>query len=196
MIKKELADDLFPPLLLEALAYPEAGHASMAALFDVPIKHVALAERCQQPEFNAHTVFDFAAVEPKEIPAIKYAIIAAASEHSEQLSPKFPEFKSLHKRYSHLRPFNIGVRNDLIHGLNAMVGYMVLGLAESTAKQYFKRDVREPAGRLVAVNARVVTALAENLRQHHFMTGQEVRELVSANGGLTTAGILKRFHIE
>src|SRR5438874_197135 len=121
-VAKKKMQDPFPPIFVEALAYHEAGHVVMAVLFDAPIRHVAIADRCKEPGFNGRTEFDWER-RKKPMPALCYGLLCVGSEASEKLSPHFDEFRSLHKKHRHLKAFSSGVRNDIITGLNAMVHY-------------------------------------------------------------------------
>jgi hypothetical protein len=194
VVAKKTIQDPFPPVFVEALAYHEAGHVFMAVLFDAPIKHVAIADRCAEPGFNAHTVFDWES-RKKPMPVLCYALMCVASESSEKLSPHFDEFKSLHKKHRHLTAFALGVRNDIIHGLNTMVHYSLLGYSESTAKQHFKQEIREPAEQIIQLNAKSVVAFAEYLRQDRFVDGAEAKEVIFSSGPLTTGDVLKKYNL-
>lgn len=171
-------DELFPPLFVEALAYHEAGHVLMAVLFDAPIRNVAIAERCKEPGFNGHTAFDWE-TRKEPIPALLYALICVGSEPSEKLAPNFAEFKSLHKKYRHLYFFAAGLRNDINRGFLAMDVYPLMGFAESTARMYFKRDVRDPAEKIVQLNAKNVIAFAEHLRKVRYVEASEPKKSFS-----------------
>lgn len=193
MARKRIVTEPFPDLFVEALAYHEAGHVLMGVLFSAPIATIAIADRCLEPGFNGHTVFDWG--EKREMPTICYALMCVGSEASEKLSPRFEEFKTLHRTHRHLSSFAIGVRNDITMGLNAMVHYLALGHSESTAKQYFKRDVREPAERIVQLNAKGVVAFAEHLRERRCVDGTEAKEILLSCGPLTTRDVLKQYEL-
>ena len=193
MAKKKI-QDAFPPIFVEALAYHEAGHVVMAVLFDAPIRHVAIADRCEEPGFNGRTEFHWER-RKKPMPGIRYGLMCVASESSEKLSPHFDEFKSLHKKHRHLKPFSSGVRNDIITGLNAMVHYQLLGYSESTAKQQFKLEVREPAEQIVRMNAKNVIAFAEYLREKWFVDGAKAKKIMFSAGELTTGDVLSRYEL-
>ena len=193
MAKNKIPDPL-PSIFVEALAYHEAGHVVMAVLFDAPIRHVAIADRCEVPGFNGRTEFDWKS-RKKPMPALCYGLLCVGSEASEKLSPHFDEFKSLHKKHRHLKPFSSGVRNDIITGLNSMVHYQLLGYSESTAKQQFKLEVREPAEQIVRLNAKNVVAFAEYLREKRFVDGAKAKKIILSADELTTGDVLSRYDL-
>src|SRR4051812_23780956 len=133
-----VADELYPPVYLEALAYHEAGHAVMAVLLDIPIEKVAIGPRCTDPEFNGRVFLDLRAC-PKKLSMLSAALLEVASEPAEKIAPSFDQFASLHRVYRHLRPFRIGLRNDLARGFEAVMPvFALMRYAESTAKRQFR----------------------------------------------------------
>src|SRR5437899_2133643 len=109
------ADPRFPAIYLEALAYHEAGHAVMAVLLNLRIETVVIGPRCTHNDFNGWVNLGPASA-ALMISRNKLALLEVASEPAEKLAPSYDQFGSMHKVYRHLKPFKLGVRNDLARG--------------------------------------------------------------------------------
>lgn len=182
----------YPRLFLEALAYHEAGHAVMAALLQLPIASVAIGPACDEPGYNGKVHLDLDAC--GEVPRYKAVLLEVASERAEQLCPRHSEFRTIHKRHPHLKPFSLGLKGDLASGFEiAKVVYLLMGLAESTARRQFKTEYREPAADLIGLNAAAVHRLAECLTRTHLLPGAEATSLILADGPLKHGGLLTHF---
>lgn len=190
--KPVAAEERFPPVYIEALAYHEAGHAVMAVLLELPISKVGIGPGCDDPAYNGRVFLDLVAC--AKMPIFKAGLIEVASEEAEKLSLNFAQFANIHKRHRHLKPFRNGVRNDITNGFQAvMITYQLLGLAESTAKQRFKAEYRNVAAKLIQLNAEAVRRLAGHLRQNHCTDGPEATSLILADGALKHGGLLRHF---
>jgi len=193
MAKKKAQTDPYPPLYIEALAYHESGHAVMAVLLDLPISKIVIGPACEDPEYNGRVILDLDSCS-KKIPIFKAGLLEVASEQAEKLCPRFDQFKTIHKSYPLLKPFKLGVKADLIRGFEAVsVVYVLLGLAESTAKRQFKVEYRDRAAKLIEMNATAVCRLAEGLIQQNALSGSDAAAVILSDGPLKDGGLLKRF---
>jgi hypothetical protein len=193
MATKAIAVDheRYPPLYLEALAYHEAGHAFMAVLLGLPIDRVAIGPACDDPEFNGRVFLD---AEPDaKLPMYQAGLLEVASEPSEKLAPNFARFASMHKTHRHLKPFRLGVRNDLVRGFNAVAPvYILLGFARSTAKQRFKEEYRDTAAELININCDAVCRLALHIRRNLLVDGAAAAAVLLRRGRLRHGGVFDR----
>lgn len=185
--------DPFPRIFVEALAYHESGHAVMAALLGVPIIRIVIGPACDDPDFNGKVELGFPPSGDAS-PVYQSVLIRIASEPAEKLAPHHAQFAILHKTHRHLKPFNLGVRSDLMRALNTlgMSIYGVMGLTEATARQYFKRDYRDVAHRLfeVPVLQNAVRRLAGVLMERYELTDEQAREVILSEGPLSDDGLL------
>jgi hypothetical protein len=144
--------DPFPRIFIEALAYHESGHAVMAVLLGVPVVRIVIGPACDDPDFNAKVELDWSAA-GSNLSVENVVLVQVASEPAEKLAPNHTLFATMHKTHRHLQPFGRGVQIDLTRGLNVVAArvYQLMGLSESTARQYFKRQYRDKAHRLFEV---------------------------------------------
>jgi hypothetical protein len=179
---------------LEALAYHEAGHAVMAVLLDIPIEKVVIGPRCTDPEFNGRVIIDVSAC-PSVLPGFMAALLNVASEPAEKMAPSYNKFASIHRVHRHLKPFNTGVRNDLIHGFHAvMPAYALMGYAEGAAKKLFKAQYRVVAAALIEAKSMAVHRLARRLQRELELSGSQVVAVVQRAGPLRFSEQGRRFN--
>jgi len=188
--KPPIDSERYPSIYIEALAYHEAGHAVMAVLLELPIARIAIGPACDSPEYNGKVFLDPETC-PQKLPIFKVGLIEVASEQAEKLCPRYDQFRTIHKKHPHLKPFTLGVKADLISGFEAVkVTYRLMRLAESTAKKQFKSEDRDRAAKLIDLNREAVCRLAERLMQNHELDGAAATSVVLAGGPLKHAGLL------
>lgn len=193
--KSQAVVDPWPPIFMEALACHETGHAVMAVLLNVPMTRIVIGPACDDPNFNAKVELDLEAIN-RQMQYYKSGLVHVASEPAEKLAPNHGQFAAMHKTCRHLKPLSVGVKSDLILGLNSVaVIYQLLGLAESTARQQFKREYRDLAHLLfdIPVNNAAVHRLAKTLMTRHELSGEEAKSVILSKGPLTDAGLLKKW---
>jgi hypothetical protein len=165
----------------------------MTVLLGLPIAKVGIGPACAGTRFNAKVDLDNC---PRPVQALEVALMAVASEPAERLCPNYDQFRSIHKRHPHLEPFRRGAKNDLVSGFEAVKAtYILLGLAEGTAKRRFKAEFRDPAADVIDLNAGAVCRLAERLIQSNALDGAAATAEILADGPLQQADHLNHLDI-
>ena len=122
------------PLLVEALAYHEAGHVVMCLVLDIPLKRAVIAEACDVQGFRGIVEVEGEPV----VSSLRQALMLLASEPAEKLAPNY-------KKFGRLKYFGRGRRNDQTHAFNIMAPvFEQMGYAYSTALRQFRKITRPP----------------------------------------------------
>jgi hypothetical protein len=184
----------FPDVWYEGLAYHEAGRTVAAiAVLEIPIKRVSLGYLSEDPAMNS--LFELDSKGRRSLPAspIRVAAVLLTPQFAARLAPRYEELRTLHLRKRHLPPFEGGYRQPMRDARSAFAHiYEQAGLAESTARIWFRRDALKPIARFCETNLPIIRAVADFLYAEKQASGEQIAAVVARTGSIDASPLRLR----